>query len=115
MRLASYAQVTSTAATTQADTPEPIGRLDAAYTAFTRIREEFGRVQGAAATAGPSPDAAVPGTNTDLPRRCMVTVADLISQRSLFVGDLEATVRRVTEAASSALNIERVSVWFLDS
>ena len=114
MRLASLAQVTSTEATTQTDTPELLSRLDGA---FTRIREEFGRPQGAGDSPANNntPDAAAPSATTDLPRRCMSTVADLISQRSLFVGDLQATVRRVTEAASSALNIERVSVWFLDA
>src|SRR5262245_13687728 len=114
MRLASLAQVTSTEATTQTDTPDLLGRLDSAY---LKIREEFGRPQGGgdAPANNNAPDAAAPGTNADLPRKCMSTVADLIAQRSLFVGDLEATVRRVTEAASSALNIERVSVWFLDA
>ena len=113
MRLASLAQVTSTEASTQGDTPELLARLD---NAFVRIREEFGRTQGSAdAAAGSGPDAVPASPSSDVPRRCLTTVADLIAQRSLFVGDLESTVRRVTEAACSALNVERVSVWFLDS
>jgi two-component system sensor histidine kinase/response regulator len=41
-------------------------------------------------------------------------VADLFSQRSLFLGDVNATARRMTEAAVFALSVERVSIWFLD-
>jgi hypothetical protein len=116
MRLASLAQVTSTEASTQPDTPELLAKLD---NAFNRIREEFSpdaNVKGAAASAqtGVATEIARAGANTDLPRRCMTTVAELIAQRSLFIGDLAATVRRVTEASASVLSIERVSVWFLD-
>jgi hypothetical protein len=111
MRLASLAQITSTEASTQTDTPELLARLDNAY---DKIREEFGQTQTSSKSgsqAAAIPDVARGG---ELPRRCMTTVAELIAQRSLFIGDLETTVRRVTEAASSVLGIERVSVWFLD-
>jgi GAF domain-containing protein len=47
-------------------------------------------------------------------RRYLGSVADLFSQRGLFVGDLDATVRRMTEAAAVTLGVERVSIWFLD-
>ncbi|HET8939078.1 MAG TPA: GAF domain-containing protein [Polyangiales bacterium] len=118
MRLASLAQVTSTEASTQADTPELLAKLDSA---FTRIREEF--AQQAPANANSKSGTAMPavateiaraGGSAELPRRCLTTVAELIAQRSLFIGDLAATVRRVTEAAASVLSIDRVSVWFLD-
>lgn len=110
MRLASLAQVTSTEATSQADTPELISRLDGA---FARLREEFAQTLGPPGAAnGGVPDTAPASASSEVPRRCLVTVADLIAQRNLFVGDLEATVRRVTEAACAALNVERVSVWF---
>ena len=118
MRLASLAQVTSTEASTQTDTPELLARLD---TAFDRIREEFGQpepnAKGASAVAQPAAERNVvrASGNPELPRRCLTTVAELIAQRSLFIGDLAATVRRVTEAAASVLNIERVSVWLLDA
>lgn len=115
MRLASIAQITSTEAATLNDSPALVAKLDAA---LGRIREEFAPVPQAkpamvpAAPAVEAPRVSVNGG--DLPRRCMTTVADLIAQRSLFAGDLEATVRRITEAAASTLDIERVSVWFLD-
>ncbi|MGC4095368.1 MAG: GAF domain-containing protein [Polyangiaceae bacterium] len=120
MRLASTAQVTSTEAATLNDTPELVAKLDAA---LSRIRGEFEPAPTPAKAAAPTAAVATPATaepvrsvdGSDLPRRCMTAVADLIAQRSLFVGDLEATVRRITEAASSVLDIERVSVWFLDA
>jgi transcriptional regulator with GAF, ATPase, and Fis domain len=117
MRLASLAQITSTEASTQTDTPELLARLDSAY---NHIRAEFGQPAANTQTqtqAGAKPvatDVTRASGTPELPRRCMTAVAELIAQRSLFIGDLDATVRRVTEAASSVLGIERVSVWFLD-
>jgi hypothetical protein len=115
MRLASVAQVTSTEATTMNDSAELLTKLEAA---FNRIRTEFAAPQAqsrsAPVTALSAPEVARPGDTSELPRRCMTAVAELIAQRSLFVGDLGATVRRITEAASDTLDIERVSVWFLD-
>ncbi|HVY25087.1 MAG TPA: GAF domain-containing protein [Polyangiaceae bacterium] len=113
LRLASIAQVTSTEATARQDTPELTAKLEAA---LVTVRAEF-----KVAKAGPAPSqsqeigvwAAVAKENEGL-RRHLGTVADLFSQRSLFLGDVNATVRRMTEAAVFALSVERVSVWFLD-
>lgn len=115
MRLASIAQITSTEASTSVDSVAMIETLEGA---IARVRKEFGK----SSSPVPAPVPAVAGSDSDLPRaggvelprRCMTTVADLIAQRSLFAGDLEATVQRITEAAASTLGIERVSVWFLD-
>jgi two-component system sensor histidine kinase/response regulator len=104
MRLASMAQITSTEAATRADSPELLATLEAA---LVRVRSEFtpgGQLEPMSPQFRPS----------DLLRRCATSLADLLSQRSLFAGDLEATVRRITEAASTTLDIERVSIWFLD-
>ncbi|MFZ5895680.1 MAG: GAF domain-containing protein [Myxococcota bacterium] len=117
MRLASIAQITSTEAATLNDSPELMAKLEAA---LGRIRGEFATVPNpkpspaSPPVATPEAPKAAPATS-DLPRRCMTTVADLIAQRSLFAGDLDATVRRITEAAASTLDIERVSVWFLNA
>lgn len=118
MRLASIAQVTSTEATTLPDSAELTARLEAA---LQRVRAEFASTQAqlhaqsrAAMSGPPSFDVARPNDSSELPRRCMTALAELIAQRSLFVGDLEATAHRITEAASSTLDVERVSVWFLD-
>ena len=37
-----------------------------------------------------------------------------MAQRSLFLGDVESSLRRIDEAASMTLNVQRVSIWFLD-
>lgn len=115
MRLASIAQITSTEAATVNDSPELVARLDSA---LARIRSEFTPLQIVKAPAPPAAprEPARPAPNAEeLLRRSMTTIADLIAQRSLFVGDLDATVRRITEAAATTLDIERVSVWFLDN
>jgi GAF domain-containing protein len=39
----------------------------------------------------------------------------MMSQRSLFIRDSEATVRRVNEAATATLDVERVSIWYCNS
>ncbi|MDC7221127.1 MAG: GAF domain-containing protein [Spirochaetales bacterium] len=41
-------------------------------------------------------------------------LADLNNKKPLFISSLESTMRNITEAASHALNIARVSVWFYD-
>jgi hypothetical protein len=113
LRLASIAQVTSTEATARQDTPELTAKLEAG---LVTVRAEFKVVK-----AGPAPSksqeigvwAAVAQENEAL-RRHLSTVADLFSQRSLFLGDVTATARRMTEAAAYALSVERVSIWFLD-
>lgn len=48
-------------------------------------------------------------------RRHLQTYVDLMSQRGLFLSTLEQTVRRIDEASCAALDVERVSVWFLDA
>lgn len=114
LRLASLTQVTSTEAATRQDTPELLAKLEAA---LVTVRSEF----ASARSAGPKPSrsqelgmwAAVAKENQDL-RRFLGSVAELLSQRSLFVGDVNATARRMTEVAASVLLIDRVSVWFLD-
>src|SRR5262245_44176061 len=90
MRLASVAQVTSTEAATKNDSTELLERLEAA---LNRVKREFAPAAAAKpqASAPAKPGAvegevARPPEGTDLPRRCLVGVADLIAQRSLFVG-----------------------------
>lgn len=116
MRLASIAQITSMEAGTVPDSTELTVRLDAA---LARVRGEFSNAGNAAAPVKPAPQVAKQPTASaaaavELLRRYLSVAAELSSQRSLFTGDLEATVRRITEAACSTLDIERVSVWFLD-
>ncbi len=112
LRLASLTQVTSTEAATRQDTPELTAKLEAA---LVTVRSEFGSSKvSPAPTHGdePAAKAAVAKENETL-RRYLASIADLFSQRCLFVGDVTATSRRMTEAAAFALPVERVSVWFL--
>ena len=112
LRLASLTQVTSTEASTRQDTPELTAKLEAA---LDTVRSEFGGKFEPAPSRGPERGMwqAVAKENETL-RRYLGSVADLFSQRSLFVGDVNATVRRMTEAAAFTLAVERVSIWFLD-
>ena len=113
LRLASLTRVTSTEAATKEDTPELIAKLEAA----------LGTVRGEFASIRPGPKQSKSGElgmwtavakENETMRRYLACVADLFSQRSLYVGDVSATARRMTEAAAFTLPVERVSVWFLD-
>lgn len=111
MRLASMSQLTSVEAETQEDRPEVILRVN---TALDEIRKQF-------ATADREdkalPSAVQAGSGDDqskILRRHLNTYLDMMSQRSLFLGNVDATIRRVNEAASSAIDVERVSVWYCD-
>jgi GAF domain-containing protein len=112
MRLASLAQVTSTEAATIADRAELCERMDRA---LETLRGEFGK-------SGPSSSivvrevatAPVGDAQAQVLRRHLSTYLDLMAQRSLFLGNVKETLRRVTEAASSTLGVQRVSVWLCD-
>jgi hypothetical protein len=113
LRLASLTKITSTEAATKEDTPELLAKLEAA---LVTVRGEFGSIR-----PGPKPSKSgelgvwtVVAKENETLRRYLGCVADLFSQRSLFVGDVNATARRITEAAAFTLPVERVSVWFLD-
>lgn len=113
IRLASRARVTSSEATTGDDTPQMLERLERAMGA---VRTEFGS-DGASGKDGKVGRVVSPTSGSDAERvlrRYMQTYGDLMAQRGLFLVDVESTVRRIDEAASSALDVERVSVWFLD-
>jgi GAF domain-containing protein len=111
MRLASMAQLTSMEAETTEDKPEVLARVQ---TALEEIRKQFA---GAEREDKAAPSALQPGSDDQqsrLLRRHLATYLDVMSQRSLFLGNVDATIRRVNEAASSAIDVERVSVWYCD-
>lgn len=112
LRLASLTQVTSTEAATRQDNLELTTKLEKA---LLTVRAEFGKPTGPAPSRSQELGMwqAVAKENESL-RRYLGSVADLFSQRSLFVGDVTATVRRITEAGAITLGVERVSVWFLE-
>jgi transcriptional regulator with GAF, ATPase, and Fis domain len=112
MRLASMAQVTSTEAGTTADRPELVERAERALEA---LRADFAK-SGPSSSALPREVAAAPlGDNqAQVLRRHLSTYLDLMAQRSALLPSLKETMRRVTEAASSTLGVQRVSVWLCD-
>jgi GAF domain-containing protein len=110
MRLASLVQVTSTEAETIEDRPELVTRvqqsLEEIRKQFSGLRDDKPPQSMVVARAGDD--------QSQLLRRHLKTYLDMMSQRSLFLGDTTATVRRVTEAGSSTLDVRRMSVWFCD-
>ena len=108
-RLASLAHLTSTEAQSMQDTPEVLSRLDAA---MKRLRAEQGQVKRPSAELRIA--IAASGSRDAVVLRDHIQVfLDLMSQRALFLGDVNETVKRIDEAASTALGVERVSVWWL--
>lgn len=111
MRLASMAQVTSTEASTLDDTPELVARVQKA---LDTLRAEQS-AQGKAGAPAREVEAAPAGEDQARGlRRHLMTYLDLMAQRSLFLGDSQKTIRRVNQAASTTLAVQRVSVWFVD-
>jgi transcriptional regulator with GAF, ATPase, and Fis domain len=104
MKLASLARVTSAEATALPDDDGLVQRLENA--ARTIRRGLDGGLERAQPT-GPRADAVAL-------RRHIEALRDLASQRRLFLSDVPATSRRVDETVAHALEVERVSVWFLD-
>jgi hypothetical protein len=109
-QLAALARVTSAEAGTAEDTPEVLQRLQ---TAMNEVKSSR-RKAAAGAAEGEIVPSVTGGREAGLLRRQFRAVAELMSQRALFLGDVEKTVRRVDEAAASTLDIDRVSVWVLD-
>lgn len=112
MRLASIAQVTSTEASTAEDAPELITRLERALQELKRETELPDPRRSDSARGAPMRPGA---DDVRLLRRHLATLVELTTQRGLFLTDLGSTLRRIDEAASFALEVARVSIWFLDS
>lgn len=107
MKLASLARLTSTEASAAEDTPELIRRLE---DALRRLRgEETVAPAGEAAAVAPKRDADEAGRLRAMLGACV----DLLGQRTLFLDDVGATARRITESAASTLDVSRASVWLL--
>jgi hypothetical protein len=121
MRLASLAQVTSTEAAA-ADDNSPIA--DRLHKAMPTLQKEFAGSAGQPTSSAAPSARGKPGViamsprgddTTHTLRTYLTTTVDLISQRDLMLDDLTSTVRRITEAASAMLQVQRASVWFLNA
>jgi hypothetical protein len=127
MRLASLAQITSIEATRAEDTPELVARLQAASakvapssSSASRERREGSAVTSSSEIPRESANegmiAPAPGSAADVRalRRHLATCVELATYRGLFLGEAEA-LKRMTEAAATAIDCDRASVWFLES
>lgn len=122
MRLASLAQITSAEALRAEDSPELLARLaEASKKVGPRERRDNTQqtasheLPGGAAAEGaiaPAPANAPP--EVKVLRRHLAACVDLATQRSLFHNDVEA-IKRMNEATATAIDVERVSVWFLEA
>lgn len=110
IKLASLARVSSAEADSIEDSKEVLFRLESAFQEI-RIDEErrMGvRSEGAIAAAVTTVE------QTRILRKHVQSFVELISQRGSILNDPNATMRRIVETASNVLDVERVSVWFLD-
>jgi transcriptional regulator with GAF, ATPase, and Fis domain len=112
MKLASSAQLTSAEAAVCEDTPEIIQRLERAISV---IRAESAAEARRSQPSMPPPLMPSVDSEAKVLRGHLRTYLELMTQRSLFLSDLQTTIRRIDEAAATTLRVERVSVWFLDS
>lgn len=117
--LAVETRVSSTEATGTPDTAELLERLQAG---LARVRALESRPPSqppserheealAPRDSGPGP-ATVTGARAEQAlRRQQRAILDLMSQRALLIDDVGSTLRRITESAADAMDVERVSVW----
>src|SRR5262245_42711422 len=102
LRLAREVRMTSAQAQSTEDTPELVGKFEQALAQVSRT----------GVPSAPAKDVGVPGSQDPGKLRKHIQVyLDLMSQRSLVLGDVDETIRRVNEAAAEALDCARVSVW----
>lgn len=112
-RLASLARVTSAEAVALPDDAPLLARLSSA---FNRLQREVSGTSVSGVYVPPSlPPAGPHGSAVEKLRKQMGAIVDLMTQRSLLFGDLQETVRRVDEVATTVLPVSRASVWMRDS
>ncbi len=110
VRLASLARITSAEAASAADDEALLAKLRAA---LGRLKREL---DGTSRSGIYSPPPVPPVSDRDASeklRTYLGAMLDLVSQRDLVFDDPDATCRRVTETASTVLDVARASVWML--
>lgn len=103
LMLAGITRMTTGQANSVADTPE----LIATFTSALETLKRTVKAQGGDAKE------LKPGATAEQLRRHVTGFVDLMTQRSLVLGDVLETARRVDELATETLNVARVSVWTL--
>jgi hypothetical protein len=110
-RLAVLTKMTSSQALTEPDTPELTERFNQA---LALIEREF--AEGRAKRA-PSLHTVAPSDSPEqasVLRRHIRAFLEMMSQRTLFLQDLDVAMSRITETAASTLDVARASIWFLN-
>lgn len=85
--------------------------------AMKLILKEFGDGKATASTANKAVEGNTSvgsGDLTNYLRKHIAIFSDLTAQRSLFIGDLSSTCKRITESVVDAINVERSSIWLYD-
>lgn len=110
MRFAFLAKITSTEASTAEDSPELLKKLE---DALSKLKLENEKREQPAPTEALRPT--VIADPSKILRKHLATYVELMAQRDSFLEDARGTFKRITETAASTLDIERVSIWFLDN
>jgi hypothetical protein len=110
IRLASIAQITSSEAATCVDSPEVIDRLRVALEQLRDRREA--KPEALPALSGEILEGESVASTL---RQHLRTLLDLMAQRSVYFADLDATIRRIVETASTTLKVARASLWRLSA
>jgi hypothetical protein len=71
-----------------------------------QVKSEMGVDQSLAGTAKVGVE-----TNAEKLSKQIEIFTDVVAQRELYKGDIELTFKRVTEALTEAIDVERASVW----
>ncbi|NUO52756.1 MAG: GAF domain-containing protein [Polyangiaceae bacterium] len=115
MRLAALARMSSAEAQVVTDDPAIVARL---RRAFDQVKVEMARRSTgtfpSVQAPPPAPAAPTDGATTAKLRKQLDSLVDLMAQRSIMLGDVNETARRIDELASAVLSVARVSVWLYD-
>ncbi len=107
LMLAGITNMTTGQAASVTDTPELVKTFEDAMVTLKRS------LKPAMALSSEISTRLQPRATADGLRKHTAAFLDLMSQRSLILGDVVETCRRIDEVATETLNIARVSVWLL--
>ncbi len=110
-RLAVLTKMTSSQALTEPDSASLIERFEQAIAVIEREFSDARSKRPNASLTALSPES---GEQSMSLRRHIRVFLELMSQRSLFLQDLDLALARITETAASTLDVTRASIWFLN-
>jgi hypothetical protein len=110
-RLSILTKVTSIQASSIIDTEDNIRQFE---DAMKQIAKEFGNGTAINSIATTSSTIVGAGDQTYYLRKHINIISDLTAQRAIFIGDITAACKRITESLVDAIHVERSSVWLFD-